>query len=153
MNPNERAIGKMKKEDTGLGRVHDTWLTALRFLCAVALLSVGFAHKVPAGSPPYIPPFEAAAFALPDGTTPDICLTGEHGDREGVGHGGGQDHGRASGDCEACRLTATTLLALPLDTVGRPMAISMALDFAARPMTLVRLFTSPNTLPRAPPAI
>lgn len=124
-------------------RINDKWLLALRMLCAIALLSVGFAHKVPAGVADQTSAFELAAFALPDGTMPDICLSD--------GHTGDQDHSYA-GDCEACRLSATILLPDPADTVGRRMAVYRELSFAARPITVRRLVLSPNASPRAPPA-
>lgn len=125
-------------------RISDKWLVAVRVLCAIALLSVGFAHKVPVVFPEQVAPAELAAYVLPDGTLPDICLTMEHGSDD-------QDHAY-SGDCEACRLSATILLPQPADMVGERIALAGEPSFIPRADALPRLVLAPNASPRAPPA-
>lgn len=49
---------------------------AVRILCAVSLLMVAFAHRVNVYAPD---PVEMAAYVLPDGTMPVICMTGADG--------------------------------------------------------------------------
>lgn len=124
-------------------RICDKWLVAVRVLCAIALLSVGFAHKVPVVFPEQIAAAELAAYVLPDGTLPDICLTMEH--------GSDRDHAY-SGDCEACRLSATILLPAPADMVGERIALAEEPLFVPRAAVIPRLILAPNASPRAPPA-
>lgn len=75
----------------------------LRFLCALAVAMIGFAHK---------PVFAAQASAyevsvLPDGEIATMCLSSpEQGGKKTVG----------GGSCEACRLSAACVLPAPPDT-------------------------------------
>ncbi len=124
-------------------RICDKWRVAVRMLCAIALLSVGFAHKVPVVFPAEVAAADLAAYVLPDGTLPDICLTTEH--------GSDQDHAY-SGDCEACRLGASILLPQPADMVGERIALAGGPLFEPRRTVVPRLILAPNASPRAPPA-
>jgi hypothetical protein len=80
------------------------WL--VRMICAIALLFVGFAHQAPAfAKGGFITP-EFAAYVLPDGTLPVICIAGK----------GEQKHRRDQADgakCEACRIGSTALSPVP----------------------------------------
>ncbi len=76
-----------------------TWNVALRMICAVAFLSLGFAHKAPQamGSP-----FISAAYQLPDGSFADICVSDTAVKHDVFGTG-----------CDVCRLASTVLLPTP----------------------------------------
>jgi hypothetical protein len=74
-------------------------------LCALSLLLVAFAHKplvIPAAAYGGV---EIADYVLPDGTLPDLCLTGEADDT----------HHSASNHCEACRIVSSVDLPFPFD--------------------------------------
>ena len=125
-----------------MSRAYGKWATYLRLLCAIALLSISFAHRAPATAFVAISS-DVSAFALPDGTAPDLCLAGVHDGEEGYG---------ASGTCEACRLSALLLLPSPTDTVGVPVGSIREHGFSERPNTDRRPVRTANASPRAPPA-
>ncbi|MCM2401706.1 hypothetical protein NBH20_11100 [Rhizobium sp. S153] len=75
----------------------------MRMLCAIAILSLGLAHKPPQVMAAAI---GTAALVLPDGTYADIC----------VSHSAIK-HPSATLYCEACMLAGSTLLPQP-DTDG-----------------------------------
>lgn len=83
---------------------HKTFSTVTRLLCVIALLFVGFAHRMPAASPQ--PDIDLSAYALPDGTLPVICQSST-----------GTDDGSGSAiffsDCEFCRLAGAAILPIP----------------------------------------
>lgn len=115
----------------------------VRILCALALLFVGFGHQ-PAGMAENTP-FNVAAYALPDGTLPVLCVSESDDSQKDSGK-----HIHAQG-CEACRISASVLLPSPVDNLGermRPAAIA-----PMRPFIRVaqRRILSPSTAPRAPP--
>jgi len=124
-----------------MSRVYVLIPQLVRVLCAVALLSVGFGHRVPV-----LPVHDAYALAyvLPDGTVPSLCLTvDEDGKTRGVQHDANL--------CDACLIAGAVLLPHPGD------------DFALRPLRqsrtlrpdLARFDASPvlisEAAPRAPP--
>lgn len=71
----------------------NVWVVALY---ALAMATLGFAHKPVAPAAGSYSALEMAAYALPDGTPPDLCLT-DH-DRKGP-------QGAAAGHCDACALS------------------------------------------------
>ncbi|WP_416796818.1 hypothetical protein [Ciceribacter azotifigens] len=71
----------------------------VRMFCALAVLSLAFAHKPPQVMAASI---ENASYVLPDGSYADLCV----GDVA-------VKHPSASGFCEACILAAATLLPAP----------------------------------------
>lgn len=73
----------------------------LRMFCAVILLSVGFAHRMPMA---FATDSQSQAYALPDGTFADLCSVSP-----------GQKPAKPLADCEACRLTAAVTLPVPCD--------------------------------------
>ncbi len=79
-------------------------------LYALAMLTLGFAHH---GASARAADAFLAAYTLPDGSVPDLCLTqtGAPGDAD--------DH--AAAPCEACRLTAAPGLAATAPTFGVPV--------------------------------
>lgn len=74
-----------------------------RIICALALILVGFAHQPPR-IPTTVPASEMAAYVLPDGTLPVLCDLANLDD---------DDHSHDPGRCEACVLSASTLLPPP----------------------------------------
>jgi hypothetical protein len=70
----------------------------LRLLLAVALLASAFAHRPAA----MFSTLELAAYALPDGSLPQLCIPDD-----------GDESGAASGGCEFCRLAHGTVLPTP----------------------------------------
>jgi len=78
----------------------------VRMLCALSLLLVAFAHRPLAlETVPSLSSADVASFMLPDGTLPDLCLTGEN---------DGADHFAAS-HCEACRIASSVDVPPPFD--------------------------------------
>ncbi|MBP1851089.1 hypothetical protein [Rhizobium halophytocola] len=78
------------------------WKAWLRLVCAVALLSLGFAHRPPQLLAAII---ETASLQLPDGSYADLCL----------GEKGTHIPGVPAGACEACMLGGQTCLPAPAD--------------------------------------
>ncbi|MEO3431211.1 hypothetical protein AAFN88_20315 [Pelagibius sp. CAU 1746] len=124
-----------------------TWQLALRIVCAVALLSVGFAHKtvnLEAAAAADLP-FGLAAYSLPDGSQAPLCQPGT-----GEGEEGGAS---AASGCEACRISASILLP------GRSDGLVEAISYrgpACRPPSagpVKRQAFPPNAAPRAPPGL
>lgn len=112
----------------------------LRILCAVALLSVGFAHK-----PPVIPVAQVVSevLPLPDGTLPSLCLPGVIADDSK----GTMVHGT----CDACIIASAILVPTPVAHSGErllPAGEIIRPDrarFDASPVLMA------NAAPRAPP--
>lgn len=116
------------------------WAICLRILCAVALLSVGFAHRPAVAGQPDA--FSLAQYVLPDGTLPDLCI----GDRVD-----GKAKHVAPAKCEACRLGGAMLLPEPSDLAGVRLAFRhvSALPPAEEAQRTRR--ERPGAPPRAPP--
>lgn len=89
----------------------NTFNTVTRLLCVIALLFVGFGHRVPAVSPQ--PDVDLSAYALPDGTLPVICHT-----QAGTGDGSG--NAVFFGECEFCRLAGAAIVPTPPDISASP---------------------------------
>lgn len=73
-----------------------------RLLCSLAIIFIAFAHTVPSSN---AMSSELSAYALPDGTIPDICFNS--GDNYG-GHS-------AKSECEFCRIAGAALPQQTLD--------------------------------------
>lgn len=115
-----------------------SWVFGLRLLCVVALAFAGLAHR-PAMA---MPSLEFAAYVLPDGTLPDICVD------DAV-------HGRAklvpAKVCEACRIGGAMLVPEPSGLDGLPPLLGAArLPMPAGAVLVVRR-ERPGAPPRAPP--
>lgn len=125
-----------------MARPATSWALMLRILCAVALLSVGLAHEPVSAAPTLV---DLAAYTLPDGTIPDICIDDMVDGKEKI-------H-RPDGACEACRIGGAMLLPLPAMSDGLPALVREA---AARPRAgpvLSARHERPGAAPRAPPAL
>lgn len=118
--------------------------TLTRIFCALALLFVGLSHQPPALSAPTLTPAEIAAYTLPDGTLPVLCLPSE----DGAGKNHSHDFGSG---CEACRLASAILLPVP-PTIGGVTLVREADRFIPiRDEAFYRQLFPPNASPRAPP--
>lgn len=122
---------------------HRLW-GLVRVLCAIALLSVGFAHKPPVLGVPDGIALNDYQYVLPDGTRPDNCLS------LAGGHDGG---GLAlNKGCEACRLGAAAALPGPADTLGDLMPYERERRTPIRTEAFFHRLFPPNTPPRGPPS-
>jgi len=119
----------------------------VRLLCAIALLFVGFAHQVPALASDPTDPARFAAYILPDGTLPTLCVTLT--DTDGKAN---TDHKLHQQGCEACRISASVLLPVPNDVIGTAVAFFVRADTPIRAEAIHRQIYPPNTGPRAPPS-
>lgn len=121
-----------------------TWQMATRVLCVVTLVFIGLAHRAPAVATSSLSASEIAAFTLPDGSWPALCLPGDGKASDDKGQ-------LAGGGCEACRLAAAMLLPQPEDAIGR--RLPDVLDILPTVRVAVASFRhfSPNAAPRAPP--
>jgi hypothetical protein len=116
---------------------------ALRIICAIALLFVGLAH-VPLDADRYSIPLSAiAAYTLPDGTVPVLCLPSNDGE---------QNHHDSGSSCETCRLAASVLLPAPADTYGLPIMRQLEAFFPTRLRASYRPRIISSTSPRGPPS-
>lgn len=116
----------------------------LRILCAFALVCLSFAHR-PVAFDAFAQKQDFAAYVLPDGKLPVICITVQDGDDTK------QESGKTNG-CEACRLAAAAnvpaRIVLPEPTL-RPVRQAI---IVVRPTLFTRKILPPNAVPRAPPA-
>lgn len=116
----------------------------LRLLCALALMLALALHRPPVASPAG-PGIDLAQYTLPDGTVPDLCLTG-------VGADGTPLTAVHRPGCEACRLQAIAALPGPAEGLFvrafyRRLVQALAPDARrGTPAPLYRLFS------RGPPA-
>lgn len=113
----------------------------VRLTCVMALLMVGFAHKISAFGGGKMP--DLSAFALPDGTVPTICTTGFDPD--------GDKPGKQS--CDACRLAAASNLPLPAAIPVQDQARQTVVYAVPAAPDIRRPGRSPTALPRAPPPL
>ncbi|MBX4976581.1 hypothetical protein HJB73_24595 [Rhizobium lentis] len=117
---------------------------ALRVLCAVALVFVGFAHQPAAAAADEFAPAGLVQYVLPDGTLPTLCVTA-------ADTSGQNQHDQAhSQGCEACRIGASIRLPAPTDIAGA-IFFAAAVELPIRAEAFHRRLFPPNTGPRAPP--
>ncbi|UXN65644.1 hypothetical protein N8E89_08640 [Phyllobacterium sp. A18/5-2] len=118
------------------------WRLAVRMLCALALVFVAFAHQpIEAGTGGQI---DLAAYTLPDGTVPVLCLPGS-GDKDlhtSSWHGTG---------CEACRLSGSFILPAPASTAGPKVQPARSLAIKREAILIARSLYPPSAPPQAPP--
>ncbi len=114
----------------------------LRIMCAIAFVCIGFAHKLPVQASQITA--DLAQYTLPDGTLPVLCLPTDDGHSK-------TDHGLGSG-CEACRLTATSLVPTPTDIHGSPILRELVFEVVAPSESTYRQLFPPNSSPRGPPS-
>ena len=113
-----------------------------RLLCALSLVFLGFAQPASAG-PRTLSPEELAAYVLPDGTIPSLCVTLADGSGKGV----------------IVKLGVGTLgmhsvAALPVPFADGGAAVHFVSEhlIIAKEPPLRRLLYPPGAGPRAPPA-
>lgn len=117
---------------------------ALRALCALALLFVSFAHQPPAFAAAAAEGF-SAAYMLPDGTLPDLCLSNDVHDPDGKA--------AVKTGCEACRLSASLLLPQPSADCARVVHAAPAVFPPQQLAGLSFPVFSPHAPPRGPPSL
>jgi hypothetical protein len=116
------------------------WRLCVRFISALALVVVAFAHRpLDVGGIP-----DASAYAFPDGSVPVICVT-----LPGESKGNSVDHGLP---CGACLVSASVLLPVPTDIAGGRLRPAERIVFAAAEPSLERPAFPPSAPPQAPPA-
>lgn len=113
-------------------------------LYALALSLVAYAHKplVLEADAYSVSPTELAAYVLPDGSLPVLCLSGAP---------GGSTDGAVGATCDACLITSSPgLLVAPADSVACPSADDAEPEF---PLSAQTLSNAPERIqaPRAPP--
>lgn len=99
----------------------------MRIICAVLLLSLGFAHK-PVHAQPLSDPTNSY-YLLPDGTYAELCI-------EDVDHGKPQKSWLGSG-CDACRLASGIALPAPPADIASRLAERSEVLFP-QPLALLR---------------
>jgi hypothetical protein len=110
----------------------------MRILCVMTLVMVGFAHKPLAEAPLAL---QFAAYVLPDGSLPTLCLNEDPSKPAKMG-----DHG-----CDACRLAAAVLVPVPPQIGALAISYSYAAPFVGRRTYLSQRLYPPSSGPRAPP--
>lgn len=116
---------------------------AVRIFCALVFV-VSALVQLPAGAAMSAAP-EMAAYVLPDGSLPDLCLTG-HDDPDGKG--GTKAHG-----CQSCCLAAPVVLPTPQAFHAKPSSVFLALSLSAAELLLARPVLLAGSGPRAPPRL
>ena len=122
-----------------------TWQKGVHILCALALFTIGFAHRVPVAGVGFAET-EISAYMMPDGSLPNLCHTLDH-----DGEKPHPDRHALTLVCEVCRIVAGILLPQPADLTGVALVIKTAEGFvadntASRPPVLLAA-----AAPRAPP--
>ncbi|WP_420960305.1 hypothetical protein [Brucella sp. IR073] len=118
----------------------------VRFLCALALVFVAFAHK-----PIDLGPgdgYDLAAYTLPDGTVPVLCLPSGKGDD----HRGHDDH-LYSQACEACRISSGFVCPVPPKAPGPALSTGEVAARVAVAPVIRRDSYPPSAPPQAPPFV
>jgi hypothetical protein len=125
-----------------MGRLagHD-WRTCVRFLSALSLILVAFAHQPLEASRSDIP--DASAYALPDGSIPVICVTlpGVKGDAH-IAHGL---------PCGACLVASSILVPTPAEIPGPSVEPGQSVVYASADLRIERSAFPPSAPPQAPP--
>jgi hypothetical protein len=118
--------------------INSRFLTLVRITCALALLLVAFAHRPMAFA---AEPFDLAAYTLPDGTIPDLCIP--------VDAGTGEVHPTG---CEFCRLAVAVIMPEPSPEFWRVLAAGerIATPASAPAIPPLAAFLHPV---RGPPAL
>lgn len=117
---------------------------ALRVFCALALIAISFAHRPVQNALPASAMM--AAYILPDGSAPTLCLNAENGDRYD------RDHPTPGTGCEACRLAGSTLLPAPSCTAEPSSGSLVSAPAPFKNIARALRILCPNSLPRAPPS-
>lgn len=111
---------------------------AVRLLCVLCLVMIGFAHKpIEITSSNSLP-----VYLLPDGSIASICAPDDHDKSPAKA----ESHG-----CDACRLSSTALLPTLADHCGQPLAYAQIVKVQERQYRLARQIYPPSSGPRAPP--
>jgi hypothetical protein len=121
---------------------------AIRVLCTLALLFVGFGHQPIALAVATDTPLEIASYALPDGSLPVLCVTASDDGQKSDGK-----HAHPQQGCDACRISASTLLPSPPDLLSERLYVAASTEMRPYRRAVHRRILSLATAPRAPPII
>jgi len=124
-------------------RTRFDWRFAVRFISALALVFVAFAHRPLDAGGRALP--DAAAYAFPDGSIPVICVT-LPGERDG------DRHIAHALPCDACLIAGSILVPTPVDIAATQPRPVQRLVFAASEPVLARPAFPPSAPPQAPPS-
>ncbi|MGG7517016.1 DUF2946 family protein [Allorhizobium undicola] len=131
---------------------------AVHAICVLALLLLGFGHKMPLLAATAAPSIASAVPRLPDGSLPDLCITVHESEQATtLSAGQGADKTRQDSrhlkaqDCEACRLQASVMLPAPAVSDGLFAGAASPAVFPALAQTLHARHFSPNRTSRGPP--
>lgn len=116
----------------------------VRMLCVLSLVLVAFAHK-PLDVSHQLEAYagvDFTAYILPDGTLPDLCLTGE----------GEDSHHAGNSHCEACRIASSVDLPLPFSGLEITDISQGAKPTFRQGVRISRLMLRPGASPRGPPS-
>lgn len=116
----------------------------LRILCVMLLVLSGFLHRpMTAMAAQSLDPV-AIAYVLPDGSVSTLCVTDADDSKSGM---------HVDRDCEACRISSSTILPLPPFEAGVIVRTASAEPFLAKHAQFHRLIFPPNAPPRGPPPV
>lgn len=116
---------------------------AVRIFCALVFV-VSALVQLPAGAAMSAAP-EMAAYVLPDGSLPDLCLSG-HDDPDGKG-------GTKVHRCQSCCLAAPVVLPTPQAFHAKPSSVFLAVSLPAVELLPARPVLLAGSGPRAPPRL
>jgi hypothetical protein len=120
---------------------------AVRILCAIAIVFLGFAHRVPEVASDDSVTQDLSQYVLPDGSLPTICVTV-------VDETDNSQHGKTAHlqSCEACRIASSVLVPERADVTGESLRFATVTTLPMRAEAFHRQLYPPNTGPRAPPS-
>ena len=122
-------------------KVYQAKQSALRIFCAMLLVFAGLAHR-PVSAAPLS---QAVAIELPDGSTPNLCISPAS-DRKSSDYVAGYG-------CDACRIAGSTIVPSPPALFSAlALATVLVIDHPSQtdPIRFLFRFGAP---PRAPPAL
>jgi hypothetical protein len=120
-------------------RARFDWRVCVRFISALALVLVAFAHRpLDLGLVP-----DASAYAFPDGSIPVICVT--------LPAGKPDPHANHALPCDACLISGSVLVPVPTGIAAITTAPAEPVVFAFAEPLISRSAFPPAAPPRAPP--
>ena len=122
-----------------LRRVRWLRMVAVGVFLAAAILN-GFAYPLSAGTPRDA---NLAAYVLPDGTLPILCLAPASDQRTVAG----QEH------CDACLLVSAPLLGVANAEMAASPAIATCITYDTQTGLTIWRLSEPTNRPRAPPSV
>jgi len=113
-----------------------------KVISVVCTLSVAFVFLAHQPAPPSSVSPDLSAYTLPDGSTPYICLAGDH---------SAPDDPAPSLHCEFCRLVSATALPEPVADIVLEAGAWLHVHYAPGDTGFVQQAARPGNQTRAPP--